>query len=842
MRAGLTLEQGLAVTDLERIDNACDQFEAAWQAGERPELESFLAPYTGHIRTQLFRELLVLELDLRSELGEKPDRAVYRLRFRDHSSLVDEVFGSRSRTDRDKSGADARDGKEPPTMEGRGSSDSTLDAPPSGTLPLSKPILPRSNARSKPGYEILSELGRGGMGIVYKARQTALDRLVALKVIRSEEMASEAELVRFQNEAEAVAQLDHPHIVPIYEVGQMAGQRYFSMKLIAGASLDRKLEEFASDFLRVARLMQTVALAVHHAHQRGILHRDLKPANILVDEDGEPHVSDFGLARRIETDSGLTHSGFPLGTPSYMSPEQARGEKGAITTATDVYGLGSVLYALLTGKAPFAGSSLAETLDQVRTTAPELPRRINGRVPRDLEVICLKCLEKEPQRRYASASALADDLGRWLAGEPIEARPVGQALRTWMWCRRNPLAATLGGLCILSVAVGLAGVTWKWREAAIARDESNSINHFFNDDLLGQAQSNPRGASLTVGELLDRTSARLGGQFVGRPAVETSIRRTLASTYQALGLYDKAEAQLRVLVAIDSATRGPHDRQSLNDLNLLGSLLVDAGRSAQAEPLLRETSAECTRILGPDNPATLQATYQLGVLLGHLHRLDEAEETLRGCVNHQRKALGPQHQDTLRTINQLGLLLQDRGKLGEADALATEYEHGIRCLFGTKHPDNVTALASRGRVRLNQGKLEDAEQYYESAADESSRILGAEHPRTLAALGDLATVLQKRGRQNDALRLLRGAWERAGANRGADDIETLKAGCRYGKDLLESGAVAEAGRVLRLVASHGDALEPDHPLSREVKELESRIAKAIPILGELPAEAFADAP
>ena len=343
---------------------------------------------------------------------------------------------------------------------------------------------PESGVESQPpkrviaGYEILGELGRGGMGVVHKARQTALGRLVALKLIRSAEFATADELSRFQNEAEAVARLDHPHIVPIYEVGQHRGLRFFSMKLIAGVSLDKKLAAFAADFAAAARLVAIVAEAVHHAHQRGILHRDLKPANILLDEDGKPHVTDFGLARRIENDSELTQSGMPMGTPSYMSPEQARGEKGALTTATDVYGLGSILYALLTGQAPFAGSSLAETLDMVRGEPARPPSRLNGRVPRDLEIICLKCLEKDPDRRYASASALAQDLNRWLGGEPIQARPVGPATRCWMWCRRHPLPAALAGLLVLAVCTGLAGITWKWREAAHANLITQEVNKF----------------------------------------------------------------------------------------------------------------------------------------------------------------------------------------------------------------------------------------------------------------------------------------------------------------------------------------------------------------------------
>jgi eukaryotic-like serine/threonine-protein kinase len=773
MRLGLTLEHGLAVADLLRIDDLCDEFERAWRAGDRPGLEPILAAESGRVRTQLFRELLALELDLLTEHGEAPDRALYRARFPDDLAVVDEVFRSRSRTNLPMSYPPSQIDHEPPTVDGLASSRSTIDAPASTALPLTEPAQDTrktaSRGTGKDDYEILSELGRGGMGIVFKARQIALDRLVALKVIRSAELAGEAELIRFQNEAEAVAQLDHPNIVPIYEVGQTAGQRFFSMKLVSGSSLDKVLGEFAADFKAAARLMATVARAVHHAHQRGILHRDLKPANILMDEHGEPHVSDFGLARRIESPGDLTHSGYPMGTPSYMSPEQARGERGSLTTATDVYGLGSILYAMLTGRAPFAGSSLAETLDQVRAAAPEPPGRLNARVPRDLEIICLKCLEKEPQRRYASALELAADLDRWLAGKPIEARPVGRAMRSWMWCHRNPLPAALAGLCALSIVIGLAGVTWKWREAVVARDESDSINTFFNHDLLGQARLNPRGASLTVGELLDRTSARLGGQFEGRPIVEASIRRTLGSTYQALGLYNQGEPQFRAVVALDSRTKSAHDRQTLSDLNLLTSLLDDAGRFAEAEPLMRKNRDECTRLLGPNDPATLTADYQLGVLLGHLHRPDEAESLLRDCLNRQRTVLGAQHEQTLRSVNQLGLLLQDRGQLDEADSLAIEYEHGIRCLFGTKHPDNVTALANRGRLRLNQGRLDDAINLYEAAAAESSRILGAEHPRTLAVLNDLAIILRKNGKKEEAAGVLRDASVRSIKGDGEKD-------------------------------------------------------------------------
>jgi serine/threonine-protein kinase len=278
-------------------------------------------------------------------------------------------------------------------------------------------------------YELIKELGRGDIGIVYEARDLSQNRLVALKMLQAGARATVDDRRRFLEEARVAAWLDHPHIVPIFEIGECDRRLYIGMKLIGGPSLDRKRGEFTADLKASARLVKTLAEAVHYAHRRGFLHLDLNPHNVLIDESGEPYLIDFGLARPVQADREQTHSGAILGTPAYMAPEQASGQRGRVTTATDVYGLGAILYALITGSAPFGADSPAETLAQVRDGTPEPPSKRNPWISRDLEIIVRRCLEKEPERRYSSAAALADDLGRHLNGEPIRDRLSGLATR-----------------------------------------------------------------------------------------------------------------------------------------------------------------------------------------------------------------------------------------------------------------------------------------------------------------------------------------------------------------------------------------------------------------------------
>ncbi|TMP96175.1 MAG: tetratricopeptide repeat protein [Verrucomicrobia bacterium] len=336
-------------------------------------------------------------------------------------------------------------------------------------------------------YELLEEIGRGGQGVVYRARQKSLNRIVALKVIGLAHWATEAHVKRFRLEAEAAASLNHPCIVPIYEVGERDGACYFSMGLVEGGQLDAVAKREPMPIRHAAELIAKLARTVHYAHERGILHRDIKPGNILLDAKGEPHLTDFGLARLVETESTVTRTMEVLGTPSYMAPEQAVGNNARVTSATDIYGLGAVFYQLLTGHPPFAGGTTYETVQLVLDTEPRQPRLLNPKTDRDLATICLKCLDKDPQRRYSSALALAEDLERWLKHEPIRARRTGIFTRGRKWGRRNRKLVATGAASLL---VGAAAI---W---------------LFRGELFRAPQFNPPEKSIAVVPFLDLSQAK----------------------------------------------------------------------------------------------------------------------------------------------------------------------------------------------------------------------------------------------------------------------------------------------------------------------------------------------
>ena len=440
----------------EQVALVCAHQQECWERGERPLLEAYLEQLPalrGDADALLY--LAMYEVALREQHGETPTLAEYLGRFPALAAGLRQEFGLRG----GNGAGTARD------------SDDTATLPPAGQTTTGSPRPVRADRCSVAGYEILGELGRGGMGVVYKARHLKLNRTVALKMILAGGHAGAAELDRFRTEAEAVARLDHPGIVQIYEIGENDGLPYFSLEFCPGGSLENKLDGAPMRHREAAELVETLAGAMQAAHRQQIIHRDLKPANVLMTTDGKPKITDFGLAKKLG-EQGQTQSGSIMGTPSYMAPEQAASSKD-IGPPADIYALGAILYDLLTGRPPFIGATPMDTILQVISEEPVPPRQLQSQVPRDLETICLKCLAKVPEKRYPTAEALASDLRRLLNHEPIEARPAGAGERLVKWVRRRPTLAALIAACILIAITLVGGGVWSYSAlAAAAKSEA----------------------------------------------------------------------------------------------------------------------------------------------------------------------------------------------------------------------------------------------------------------------------------------------------------------------------------------------------------------------------------
>jgi serine/threonine protein kinase/cytochrome c-type biogenesis protein CcmH/NrfG len=450
-------------------------------------------------------------------------------------------------------------------------------------------------------YELLEQIGRGGQGVVFRARQKSLNRIVALKVIGLGHWATEAHLKRFRREAEAAARLEQPGIVAIHDVGERDGSCYFSMKFIEGGPLDEVAKREPMPHRRAAELIAKVARTVHYAHEHGILHRDIKPGNILLDEKGEPHLTDFGLARLVESESSITHTLDVIGTPSYMAPEQAVGKNSAISSATDVYGLGAVLYQLLTGQPPFAGGTTYETIKLLLDTEPRQPRLLNAKIDRDLSTICLKCLEKDPTRRYSSALALAEDLKCWLKHQPIQARRTGIFVRGRKWVRRNPSISIMAAM-LLALAAPLAVIIWK---AEFVRQPTNGIAVLPFENLSG----NPANAYFAEGihdEILTRLASIGALKVISRTSTQhyQNKLRNLGEIAKQLGVANilegsvqKAADQVRVNVQLIDAQTDSHlwaesyDRKLTDILGVESEIAKRIAESLQAKLSGREEQA-----------------------------------------------------------------------------------------------------------------------------------------------------------------------------------------------------------------------------------------------------------
>lgn len=493
-----TLDSNVSGSILAVVEEYESALRFATPGDPRPEMEPFLAKVSEGERQTLQSMLTQLSgLNDPNESDQSkglPPHVVCSARVTTSVSHADTMVRSISRIESDQDAhfsltpALGIDSPKPNSVELANAGTVTLPpensqvdgATPPSTLGFNSPSAKNGPATPPEvsGYEILGELGRGGMGVVYKARQIKLNRLVALKMVLSGAHASKAQLDRFFVEAEAVGQLVHPNIVQIHEVGEHDGLPYFSLEYVDGGSLSEKLAKKPMSAKPAAELLVTLARAMACAHSHAIIHRDLKPANVLLTNDGVPKITDFGLAKRLESDSSQTRSGTLMGTPSYMAPEQARGDTHQIGPLADVYALGVVLYECLTGRTPFVGTSIIDTLRQVQTLEPVPPSRLQPKVPADLETICLKCLQKEAHKRYASALELAEDAGRFLAGKPILARPVGSFERAWRWCKRNPRVAALSAAVLallVTVAVGSSVMAYRISQEHQAAVEARDL-------------------------------------------------------------------------------------------------------------------------------------------------------------------------------------------------------------------------------------------------------------------------------------------------------------------------------------------------------------------------------
>lgn len=654
-----------------------------------------------------------------------------------------------------------------------------------------------------PGYEILSVLGRGGMGVVYKARQLRPRRLVALKMILAEGCTDPDRVARFRAEGEAVARLQHEQIIKVHEVNEwrpQGGQSvvpYFTLEYINGGSLAEQVAGRPQPAKLAAQLVEKLARAMDYAHQQHIIHRDLKPANVLLQlaDCGEPvetrtrgsasfslqsaipKITDFGLAKQLDSEEGQTSSGTLIGTPSYMAPEQADGRSRDIGPNTDVYALGAILYELLTGRAPFHGDSTLETLRQVREQEPPAPTSLQPKLPRDLETICLKCLRKEPSKRYATAGALADDLGRFLRGEPIQARPVAWLERTAGWCRRNPVVALLTAGIAAALLIGTAvSVGFALNAAQKAEDErqarleadrekqkaeenedtTRTVLDFFENRVLAAArpdgQDGGLGHDVKLIDAIRFVEPSLAASFEQQPLIEARLRMTLGKSFSYLGEFAEAQEQYVRARQLFTKHRGRDHRDTLWSMHKLADTYDSLGNHAEALKLRKETLELRESSLGANDPDTLASMNGLAVsyyMIGgkDAEALDLQEKTLALC----KHKLGPDHPQTLATMSSLANTYNRLGRDVEALQLRKRILDAYSAKVRPEHPDRLNSMYDLARSYMKAEQYDEALELFEKTLELRKTILSLKHPSTLLSMWGKALCLWKLNRRADAV-------------------------------------------------------------------------------------------
>jgi len=700
-----------------------------------------------------------------------------------------------------------------------------------GSDPLTTTAPPEESAggsdrliSSIPGYEILDELGRGGMGVVYKARQIKANRVVALKMILHQAHAALEQKVRFQIEAEAIACFQHPNIVQLHDVGEHEGMPFFSLEFCDGGGLDKQLKDQRLAAREAAALLEKLARAMHYAHSRGVVHRDLKPANVLLASpvgsapaagtpsaaangltQQTPKITDFGLAKRIDTDANLSRTGEVMGTPSYMAPEQAAGETREIGPAADVYALGAILYELLTGRPPFKGASLWDTVQLVVGTEPIAPRQLQPKVPRDLETICLKCLQKKPSGRYGSAAALAEDLRCFQAGEPIQARPAGVAERTVKWARRRPTAAALLAVSVLAAACLLGGGLWFTARLAEKRDEavrSALAEAEAKDDALKARDSareaaakasreatkanrtaqvltemfeapdplglkgipslKPRaGEPLTVLQMLGRGADKVVHNLNEEPETQAKLMDTIGNVYVTLSMPNEARPLLEKALALRRQALPKNHPDLATSLHNLAWLNHETGDYTAADQLYREALAVRQERADADPMALSTTMLSLAWLLTDMEDFPAAEAMFQGAIDLRVRCLPPGHRDI--AVARAGLVaaylaegkylaalpvyqsaMATLRKVEGAEGLAESVDLFQQGVMGRELPPLVR------RTLLGLKDDQAVEDSLKRSLDLARRVLHDDHLYVALVLHELALTLDKHHKEAEA--------------------------------------------------------------------------------------------